>query len=94
MHSQYAGISGIFCEPDSDNAAAMRFSCEPHGQNAGIVGICNNAKTKTCTVRKLGFPGVFVNQTVKLLELLRLFVNHMVKMLDFSRRARSKCWRF
>ena len=25
MHSQNAGISGIFCEPDNDNAAIMRF---------------------------------------------------------------------
>ena len=24
-------FQGFFCEPDSDNAAAMRFSCEPHG---------------------------------------------------------------
>ena len=34
-----------------------------------------------------------MSQTVKMLELLRLFVNHMVKMQDFSRHARSKCWR-
>ena len=45
MHSQKAGISRGFCEPDVQNAGITKIVCEPHGQNAGFFA--------TCTVKML-----------------------------------------
>ena len=32
MHSQTAGISRVFCQPDCQNAGITRIFCEPCGQ--------------------------------------------------------------
>ena len=77
MHGQNARISRIF-EPDSRNAGmmSMRFSCEPHGQNAGIVRILNDMHNQNAE-----FSGLFVNQpTIKILKSLGVFVTQRSKV--------------